>query len=69
MASFKITYTERSFGNNETVEAVLRNMNKDETITGGLLDYLMHNFNVENNYEVPRMGKLYKIPIIKRGNK
>jgi hypothetical protein len=66
MATFKIEYINRSFGSNETIEAVIRNCNKDENITGGLLQLLMTNFNKENKYSVPMIGTEYKIPIIKR---
>jgi len=66
MAVFKIVYKERNFGINETIEAVIRSMNKDENINGGLLSYLMTEFNKKNKNEVPRIGQAYKIPIIKR---
>ena len=66
MAIFKIEYVLRNFGQNETIEAVIRNCNKDETIKGGLLEYLMNDFNRENNNVVPVLGTIYKIPQIKR---
>jgi len=66
MATFKIEYIDRNFGNNETIEAVIKNCNKDENITGGLLQYLMGHFNKENNNTVPIVGGTYKIPIIKQ---
>jgi len=65
---FKMTYIERSFGSNDTIEAVIKNANKDENITGGLLTLLMKEYNKINEAEVPTMGKLYKIPTIKRKN-
>ena len=63
---FKMSYIERSFGSNDTIEAVIKNANKDENITGGLLTLLMKEYNKINDAEVPTMGKLYKIPTIKR---
>lgn len=66
MTTFKVEYVDRGFGPNETIEAVIRSCNKDETITGGLLQFLMRNFNEKNGYIVPTLGTLYKIPIIKQ---
>lgn len=66
MATFKIEYVSRGFGPNETIEAVIRNCNKDESISGGLLHFLMNDFNKSNGFTVPTLGTIYKIPIIKR---
>lgn len=66
MATFKIEFVNRNFGSNETIEAVIKNCNKDENITGGLLDYLMVHFNKQNDNNVPVVGREYKIPIIKQ---
>ena len=64
MATFKIGFIPRNFGSNETIEAVIKNCNKDENITGGLLEILMKHFNNENDNTVPSVGKTYKIPVI-----
>lgn len=66
MTIFKVEYIDRGFGPNETIEAVIRNANKDETISGGILKFLMDDFNTVNGFIVPTLGKSYKIPIIKR---
>jgi hypothetical protein len=50
---FKMTYVERNFGSNDTIEAVIKNANKDENITGGLLTLLMKEY---NNADKPRKG-------------
>lgn len=64
MAIFKIKFIIRNFGSNETIEAVIKHCNKDENITGGLLEYLMSHFNKKNDNKVPVVGKPYHIPVI-----
>lgn len=66
MAIFKIEFIKRNFGTNETIEAVIRSENKNETISGGLLTLLVNEFNKKNGKIVPIVGTTYFIPIIRR---
>jgi len=66
VVSYKIEYIERGFGMNETIEAVIKHVNKNENLSGAMLSILVGRFNRLNGLDIPTTGKLYKIPLIQQ---
>ena len=62
---YSLEYVSHFFGQSETIDAVIKSKNKNEGLKGPLFEQLVTAFNVANNFEVPTMGKEYKIPILK----
>ena len=59
-----IRYEEHFFGQNQTIEAVIKHINKNETMSERMLEYLVDEFNKANGANaVPMMGQCYKIPV------
>jgi hypothetical protein len=55
------------FGPNETIEAVIKNVNRDEDLPPAMVEYFLKVFNKINVNVVPKVGEVYKIPFVDRG--
>lgn len=63
--TFTVNTVDHYFGTNQTIIGALQLHNK-HNIQHGKMELLLQVFNILNNYQIPKVGSTFKIPILPR---